>query len=72
MNIRWYQGKVGELAPTLADLVDAPTLSAVDHSPISRLTSVTAISMMFIGSFSCFTQTATIDGGFSAVTEFGP
>ncbi|MEV4319069.1 hypothetical protein [Actinocrispum sp. NPDC049592] len=30
--IRWYQGRVAELLPMLTELVDAPTISAVDDS----------------------------------------
>jgi len=30
--IRWFQGRVGELLPTLANLVHSPALSAVDNS----------------------------------------
>ena len=30
--IRWYQGRLGELLPMLTEMVNAPTLSAVDNS----------------------------------------
>jgi hypothetical protein len=30
--IRWYQGRMGELVPVLADTVDSPTLSDVDDA----------------------------------------
>ncbi|NUR86010.1 MAG: hypothetical protein HOY71_18170 [Nonomuraea sp.] len=30
--IRWYQGRIGELAPTLEELVSTPVFSPVDHS----------------------------------------
>ena len=39
---------------------------------MSRLTTVTATSMMFIGSRSCARAIATAEGGFSAVIWFGP
>jgi hypothetical protein len=35
--IRWYQGRVGDLVPMLADLVHAPSLSAVDNSLYAAL-----------------------------------
>ena len=39
---------------------------------MAKLTAVTAISMMFIGSRNCITATRSTDGGFSAVIWFGP
>ncbi|MET9338939.1 hypothetical protein [Nonomuraea sp. NPDC003804] len=33
--IRWYQGRITELVPLLSELVDSPTLSAVDNSPLA-------------------------------------
>ena len=48
------------------------TIRAVGTSPIARLTTATATSMMFIGSRSCPSATAHIDGGFSLVIWFGP
>jgi hypothetical protein len=35
--IRWYQGRVGELAPMLGELANAPCLSAVDNSLFAAL-----------------------------------
>jgi hypothetical protein len=35
--IRWYQGRIAELVPMLRDLVDSPTLSAVDNSYFAAL-----------------------------------
>ena len=37
-----------------------------------RLTTVTATSMMFIGSRNCCSATDHIEGGFSAVISFAP
>ena len=31
-TIRWYQGRIAELVPLLSELVDSPTLSAVDNA----------------------------------------
>ncbi|MFC4590971.1 hypothetical protein [Sphaerisporangium corydalis] len=36
-GIRWYQGRVSELVPLLSDLVNSPTLSAVDNSYFAGL-----------------------------------
>ena len=47
-------------------------MTAVETWPISRLTTTTATSMMFIGSRSCCRATAHSDGGFSAAIWFGP
>ena len=44
----------------------------VDTSPMTKLTAVTAMSMMFIGSRSCSSATCQTDGGFSPVISFGP
>ena len=44
----------------------------VDTWPVRRLTTTTAISMMFIGSRSWSPATAQIDGGASAAISFGP
>lgn len=35
--VRWYQGRLGELLPLLSDLVDSPTLSAVDNAYLATL-----------------------------------
>jgi hypothetical protein len=35
--IRWYQGRVVEVLPMLIELVDSPTLSAVDNSHLAAL-----------------------------------
>ena len=40
-----------------------PTMSAVDPCPMAALTAATAISMMFIGSRSCWKTTDHTDGG---------
>jgi len=42
LNIRWYQGTVGDLAPMLADLAHTPTVSAVDHSLFAGLAAAAA------------------------------
>lgn len=36
-TIRWYQGRIAELVPALSELVNSPTLSAVDHSSLAGL-----------------------------------
>jgi hypothetical protein len=36
-TIRWFQGRLGELTPTLTDLVNSPELSLVDHSHMAGL-----------------------------------
>ena len=48
------------------------TIIAVDHSWISMLTTVTAISIRFIESLSCTRATAHTDGEGSAAITFGP
>ena len=48
------------------------TTTPVETSPISRLTTTTATSMMFIGSRSCWAATTQIDAGCSAAISFGP
>jgi hypothetical protein len=35
--IRWYQGRIAELLPMLRELVNSPTLSAVDNSFVAAL-----------------------------------
>lgn len=35
--IRWYQGRMSELVPLLSDLMNSPTLSAVDNSHLAGL-----------------------------------
>jgi hypothetical protein len=47
-------------------------MRAVETSPMMMLTATTATSMMFIGSRSCCSATAQVDGGFSPVMRFGP
>ena len=47
-------------------------MTAVENWLITRLTTVTAISMMFIGSRSWPSATAQTDGGFSLAISFGP
>jgi hypothetical protein len=42
--IRWYQGRIGELVPTLRDLVNSPTLSAVDNSYLGALAVAAAVA----------------------------
>ncbi|MPY30066.1 hypothetical protein FNH09_01590 [Streptomyces adustus] len=37
VTIRWYQGRVGELVPLLSDMVNSPTLSAVDDHALAAL-----------------------------------
>ena len=44
LAIRWYQGRVGELLPALRELVNSPTLSAVDDSPLAGLALAAAAS----------------------------
>jgi hypothetical protein len=52
--------------------MSSPTMTAVDTSPMRRLTITTATSMMFIGSRSCCSAIINADGGFSATMRFGP
>ncbi|GIJ43154.1 hypothetical protein Val02_00400 [Virgisporangium aliadipatigenens] len=40
--IRWFQGRIAELAPMLSELADAPTLSTVDNSPLAALATAAA------------------------------
>lgn len=40
--IRWFQGRIAELAPMLEELVDSPTLSVVDNSLLAALAVATA------------------------------
>ena len=47
-------------------------MTPVDTSPMSRLTTTTATSMMFIGSRSREAAIAQPEGGFSAAISFGP
>jgi len=42
LNIRWYQGSVGDLTPMLAELVHAPALSTVDNSLFAGLAAAAA------------------------------
>ena len=44
----------------------------VETSPIAKLTTTTATSMMFIGLRNWPSATAHTDGGFSLVISFGP
>ncbi|MGW3916926.1 hypothetical protein ACWEBX_36320 [Streptomyces sp. NPDC005070] len=37
VTIRWYQGRVGELVPLLSEVVNSPTLSAVDDHAMAAL-----------------------------------
>ena len=48
------------------------TMTPVETSPMSRLTTTTATSMMFIGSRSREAAIAQPEGGFSAAISFGP
>ncbi len=48
------------------------TITPVETSPIRKLTTVTATSMMFIGFMNCPAAIAHVDGGSSAVISFGP
>ena len=52
--------------------MSSATMIPVDTSPMTKLTAVTATSMMFIGSRSCSIATCQTDGGFSPVISFGP
>jgi hypothetical protein len=44
VTIRWYQGRLGELAPALHDQVHSPDLSAVDNSAVAALAVAAALS----------------------------
>ena len=52
--------------------ISSATMMPVDTWPMATLTTVTAISMMFIGSRSWASATAHTDGGASPVIWFGP
>ena len=47
-------------------------MTPVDTSPMAKLTTVTAISIRFIGSRSCCNATRSTDGGCSAAISLGP
>ena len=47
-------------------------MTPVETCPITKLTAVTTISMMFIGSRSWVSATTKIDGGFSALISLRP
>ena len=57
---------------TTLSRISSATMIPVDTSPMAKLTAVTAMSMMFIGSRSCSSATCQTDGGFSPVISFGP
>lgn len=42
--IRWYQGRLAEVRPMLSELVDSPTLSAVDNSAQAALAVAAAVA----------------------------
>src|SRR5256885_1583926 len=44
VGIRWYQGRLVELMPMLADLVDSTTLSGIDNSCLSAYAVAAALS----------------------------
>ena len=52
--------------------ISSATITPVETSPMMKLTAVTAISMMFIGSRNCCAATAHTDGGCSFSIAFGP
>ena len=52
--------------------MSSATATPVETSPMTKLTAVTATSMRFIGSRSCWSAIAHTDGGFSASIAFGP
>lgn len=37
VTIRWFQGRIAELLPTLTELVNSPTLSAIDNCMLSAV-----------------------------------
>jgi hypothetical protein len=43
-TIRWYQGRLGELAPILRERVQSPALSAVDNSALAALSVAAALN----------------------------
>jgi hypothetical protein len=43
-TIRWYQGRISEFVPALAELVNSPTLSEVDNSALAGLAVAAATS----------------------------
>jgi hypothetical protein len=44
VTIRWYQGRLGELLPSLQDQVNSPDLSAVDNSAVAALAVAAALT----------------------------
>ncbi len=44
VTIRWYQGRLGELLPSLQEQVNSPDLSAVDNSAVAALAVAAALS----------------------------
>jgi hypothetical protein len=52
--------------------MSSATMIPVGTSPMTKLTAVTAMSMMFIGSRSCSSATFQTEGGFSPVIWLGP
>jgi hypothetical protein len=44
VTIRWYQGRLGELAPMLRSRVQSPALSAVDNSALGALAVAAALN----------------------------
>jgi hypothetical protein len=44
VTIRWYQGRLGELLPTLHEQVHSPDLSAVDNSAVAALAVAAVLS----------------------------
>jgi len=58
--IRWYQGRLGELAPTLRDRVHSPALSAVDFSAVAALAVAAALNGDRQAAASCL---ASLRGG---------
>ena len=57
---------------TLSRISSATMIAGRDLADRRGSPTVTATSMMFIGSRSCASATAHTDGGFSAVISFGP
>ena len=57
---------------TTLSRIRSATITPVETSPMTKLTIVTAMSMMFIGSRSCWSATWTTDGGCSFAISLTP
>jgi hypothetical protein len=61
VTIRWYQGRLAELAPMLRDRVRSPALSAVDNSAVAALAVAAAQDGDRLTAASCLAALCGID-----------